>query len=69
MPPEERDTERHEANLRRRFRLEPSLIAALQWDTDAAAEAGDRLATSADPDAVPLPVVRLPTDMDDEDRG
>ena len=68
MPPEERDTERHEADLRRRFRLDPPLIAALQLDTDAAAAAGDRLAARADPDAVPLPVVRLPADVDDEDR-
>jgi hypothetical protein len=68
MPSEERDTERHEANLWRRFRLDPSLIATLQWDTDAAAAAGDRLAASADPEAVPLPVVHLSADGDDEDR-
>lgn len=68
MPSAERDTERHEANPWRRLRLDSSLTADLQWDTDAAAAAGDRLAASADPEAVPLPVVHLSANVDDEDQ-
>ena len=44
----------------RQFRFTPSLLAAVQPDVDAAAAAGERLAASADPEATPLPMVRLP---------
>jgi hypothetical protein len=49
-------------------RTNSSLPAAGQSDIVVAADAGKRLVASADPDAVPLPVVRLPSPLDDGER-
>jgi hypothetical protein len=49
----------------RQVRFTPSLLAAVQPDVDAAAAAGERLAASADPEATPLPMVRLPAMVPD----
>ena len=68
MTREEPGAEDHEADASRRFQFDPSLIATLQCDVDAATAAGDRLAASADPDAVPLPVVRLASTIGDGER-
>jgi hypothetical protein len=58
----------NEAEASPQFRFDPSLIAAWQRDLDAARAAGDRLVERADPDAVPLPVVRLPVSVDGDER-
>jgi len=62
------DIEGHEAGASTQFRFDPSLIAAWQRDIDAACAAGDRLVARADPDAVPLSVVRLPVSVEGDER-
>ena len=68
MTHEDGETSSREADGSGGFRFDPSLLAVLQADIDAAAAAGDRLAASADADATPLPIVRLPSTTGDDGR-
>jgi hypothetical protein len=68
MTREEVEIEGHEAEPLPQFRFDPSLMATWQCDVDAACAAGDRLVAKADPDAVPLPIVRLPVSVDADQR-
>jgi hypothetical protein len=68
MMPEDDESTIREENSSRVFRFDASLLAVPQADIDAATAAGDRLAASADADATPLPIVRLPPTTDDDGR-
>lgn len=49
----------------RRLRFAESFLAHLADDLEAMAAAGERLASAADPNGVPLAVVRLPIEPED----
>jgi len=66
MMPEGDESTSREENSSRGFRFHPSLLAVPQAEFDAATAAGDRLAASADADATPLPIVRLPQTTGDD---
>jgi hypothetical protein len=68
MMPEDDPPTNREENGSRGFRFDPSLLSVLGVDVDAALAAGDRLAASANADAVPLPVVRLAESTGDDGR-
>jgi hypothetical protein len=65
MPEDDKSTIR-EGNNSRGVKFDSSLIAVPQADFEAVTAAGDRLAASADAEATPLPIVRLPPTTGDD---